>query len=168
MSNWFERRKASGTSATGRPLTEAGWYPDPSAPEIEAFWNGMGWTGHKWSPDPKDADTRMFWDGTRWTGDRRPAADPPYMPEGINPGRPTTTNTDWAKVGAIAAGVIAVANDALKDQDRAMASWDRARAQSDALARQDRVRQYQHLYSTWVRTNWNNPNPPPPPMPPTY
>ncbi len=168
MSNWFKRRSASGTSTGKKPTKAAGWYTDPSAPDIETFWNGMGWTFHKWYPDPKDPDTRMYWDGNRWTGDRRAATEPPYIPKGIDVSKPPTDNTDWVKVGAVALGAAAAVNVVLKDQDRALASWDRARAQSDAHSRQRRVRDYQWAYDNWRRANWNNPNPPPPPMPPTY
>ncbi|SKG74857.1 Protein of uncharacterised function (DUF2510) [Mycobacteroides abscessus subsp. bolletii] len=168
MSNWFERRWAARTADVKKASKAPGWYPDPSDSRIHAYWNGKGWTAHKWAPDPGDADIRMFWDGAQWTGDRRPASEPPYMPPNVDPDRPRSQDTDWVKIGAIAFGAAAVVNVVLKDQDRALASWDRARAQSDAYARQDRVRQYQMAYNNWVQRYWNNPNPPPPPRPPTY
>lgn len=168
VSNWFERRWASRALMVSKPSKPAGWYPDPSDPQIEAFWNGAGWTAHKWFPDPKDPEARLFWDGARWTGDRRAATEPPYMPQNIDPSKPQRKDTDWVKVGGIALGVLAALEVATNSSRQATASWDRARAQSDAYARQDRVRQYQQAHNRWVQANWNNPNPPPPPLPPTY
>jgi hypothetical protein len=64
-------------------LPGAGWYPDPSYPTREWYWDGARWTRrHRkkptpkpgWYPDPQAEGREWHWDGSAWTGRHRTRA----------------------------------------------------------------------------------------------
>lgn len=74
----------SGMSST----PPAGWYPAPSDPGLQEWWDGGRWTGLRspaparrpgWFADPSGSGWR-WWDGTHWTIHRVDRLDRPRLP----------------------------------------------------------------------------------------
>lgn len=72
-------------SSLGPPVepTQApapGFYPDPTDPSRELYWDGDKWTNEAaisvpdpgFYPDPNDPKVERYWDGKRWTESRQP------------------------------------------------------------------------------------------------
>ena len=59
-------------------LPPAGWYPDPTNPGGQRYWDGQRWTEQAaaapaptpppgWYPDPRGGEQQRYWDGSAWT-----------------------------------------------------------------------------------------------------
>ncbi|MDG4864545.1 DUF2510 domain-containing protein, partial [Streptomyces sp. T-3] len=40
--------------------TPPGWYPDPSVPSLERWWDGTSWTEHSRSPQQAEAQAPQY------------------------------------------------------------------------------------------------------------
>jgi len=76
-----EEERAAAHTDLGGGSPAPGWYPDPSYPTREWFWDGARWTRRfrktptaspGWYPDPTEDTREWHWDGTRWSGRHRP------------------------------------------------------------------------------------------------
>ena len=82
-------RPTSGGSGGTPPLPPPGWYPDPSDPAMQRYFDGHNWTSHcvpapappfsaqptppGWYPDPSGYAGQRYFDGHNWTSQRSPA-----------------------------------------------------------------------------------------------
>ncbi len=119
------------TTPTTAPAVPAGWYPDPTAPDRQRWWDGRGWTDHTHPPalpaPPSSPPPPMA---------PSPAVDPPKR-------------FRWWIVGLGAAALVAVivavaAGVLLSRTDRYPSEWDPRVADIVAFDQQERGLDYKH------------------------